>query len=307
MSKQIENLSDDIYALFRSQPRGTPEEVAEKFGQYGVDVAMLMERAMRERTAERKEEKVLWASEIGKPCHRQVWYAHNTPTLAEPVPEHTKFKFLYGDLLEATVLHLAKLAGHEVTDEQKQHEMLLPRGWKVRGRQDATIDNVVVDVKSASQFGMKKFEMGLTDENDEFGYRHQLSLYNPEDRKQGFVVVDKANGHIKFFEQKRVPITAAATQMTNSIDKAHEPDRITNAEADATYSNKKLGVTCSYCPFKTTCWRKANKGGGLVIAFYSNGPQFLSKVNKLPSCVTKALPAPPDAEDELKKAMEKNS
>lgn len=307
MSKQIETLSEDIYALFRSQAKGTPTEVAEKFGQYGVDMALVMERALRERTEARKEDRVIWASELGKPCHRQVWYSHNTPELAEPVPEHTKFKFMYGDILEETVLHLAELAGHEVKDRQRLHELELPNGWKVRGRQDATIDGVVTDVKSASAFGMKKFEAGLDDSNDEFGYRHQLSFYNPQHDKQGFLVVDKANGHLKFFETPRIAIEDKAIALSNTIEQRVEPAVLDDALVDATYNNKKLNVTCSYCPFKSTCWRESNKGQGLMVAFYSNGPQFLAKVNKVPSCPTKWLPAPADAKKQIYEAKERNT
>jgi len=46
--------------------------------------------------------------------------------------------------------------------------------------------------------------------------------------------------------------------------------------------NMKLGVNCSYCPHKVTCWDDANNGDGLRLFLYSNGPMWLTEVQKEP-------------------------
>ena len=40
--------------------------------------------------------------------------------------------------------------------------------------------------------------------------------------------------------------------------------------------NRKLGVVCSYCPFKRSCWP------GLRTFLYSDGPTYLTHVDRVP-------------------------
>ena len=80
-------------------------------------------------------------SQIGKP-DRQVWYQSRDIT-KEKLPAWAKIKFTYGHILEELLLLLAKTAGHEVKNEQKELEI-----EGVMGHQDCEIDGVVVDCKS---------------------------------------------------------------------------------------------------------------------------------------------------------------
>jgi hypothetical protein len=91
-------------------------------------------------------------SAIGKP-DRQLWYDVNTETTEEKLPPSTRIKFLYGYILEELLLLCASIAGHTVEDQQKE---VTVEG--VLGHQDAVIDGVLVDCKSASGFSFKKFE-----------------------------------------------------------------------------------------------------------------------------------------------------
>ena len=87
---------------------------------------------------------------------------HHRPDLAETISPSTRVKFLYGDILESLVLQLARDAGHEVSDEQKSVEWKHDSsGYSVRGRIDAVIDGVVVDVKSVTKMSERKFHDGL--------------------------------------------------------------------------------------------------------------------------------------------------
>jgi hypothetical protein len=44
----------------------------------------------------------------------------------------------------------------------------------------------------------------------------------------------------------------------------------------------KLGINCSYCPFKEDCWKDANGGMGLRKFIYYNGPVWLTHVEREP-------------------------
>lgn len=52
---------------------------------------------------------------------------------------------------------------------------------------------------------------------------------------------------------------------------------------DGAYGNRKLGVECSYCPFKVDCWQDVNDGSGLRKFIYSSGPRWLTVVKKEPN------------------------
>lgn len=307
---RIETLGDDIFGLLQSQKRLTPEEVADKMGAFGAAQGMLLNRALTERDGERKP-MTIYASELGKRCKRQLWYSHNTPLLSEPLPSKTKFKFLYGDMIEEAVLTLAEQAGHKVEDRQKSVEHVHPSGWKVRGRQDALIDGVLVDVKSSSPFGMKKFAEGLNDANDTFGYRQQLSFYNgvsfPDYERQGFVAVDKQNGDIEWHESPWIETKVNLEEAIEAIESPEEPSRIVNAEEDASFRNRKLTTECSYCSFKRVCFRSANGNRGLLMAAYANQPVWLTVVNKAPAVPVHYQPAPANADAVIRKVSDETT
>src|SRR5690606_2590048 len=75
-------------------------------------------------------------SKLGTP-DRKLWYESRGERQEEMSPK-TYLKFLYGDLIEAFVLYLCKEAGHSVTNEQEEVEVL-----GVKGHVDAVIDGVV--------------------------------------------------------------------------------------------------------------------------------------------------------------------
>jgi hypothetical protein len=280
----ITTLADDIAGLWEKEAPLTPELLS----QLGVSVAMKAQRAFEKRDRHRGE-KTLYASEVGKPCVRQVYYGYHMPGLAEPLPPQARTKFLYGDMLEDYVLTLAKAAGHDVTHEQTPITMTLSDGWVVKGRNDAVIDGHVVDVKSCSSYAYKKFQEGLNDYNDSFGYRTQLTTYSiglPISYiGQGFLAIDKQNGHIGYFPTAPVDAQRTAESVAEALSQPKLPKRAFEAEAMGTSGNMKLPVNCSYCPFKKDCWSDANGGVGLRAFSYSTGPVFLTEVKKVPNVV----------------------
>lgn len=247
------------------------------------DVAQSLDRQLG--TSGRLSEPRLRFSGLGTPCDRRLWYTINRASEREPLPANTKFKFLYGDLIESLTLGLAKAAGHSVTGLQGSVEIA-----GVRGSRDAIIDGVLIDVKSANDRSMQKFrDNGLRD-SDPFGYLSQLSSYlfasqsDPlliEKNKAGFLVADKNFGHIELY------MYDLSDLMENKLDEvegkkelvkqAEPPERGFEPVADGKSGNMKLPTNCSYCDFKHTCWPEART------FLYSNGPRYLTKVEREPS------------------------
>ena len=63
----------------------------------------------------------------------------------------------------------------------------------IKGHMDCKIDDIVVDVKSASGFSFSKFRQGILREDDPFGYIAQLTAYEEAEgtTDSGFLVINK--------------------------------------------------------------------------------------------------------------------
>ena len=235
--------------------------------------------------AQEQERGTLRMSNLGTPCSRKLWYSVNQPDDAEPLRPDTRLKFLYGDILESLLISLAKAAGHDVYGEQTELSIA-----GIKGHRDCVIDGYTIDVKSASGFGFKKFEEGNLRDDDPFGYISQNSSYvyaghllEPERVHPtigGFLVVDKQSGKLcldmydftEEVKQKEEEAKALIQMVSEPI-----PQRGFDSVPDGGSGNMKLGVNCSYCQFKETCWPE------MRTFIYSNGPRFLTKVARLPN------------------------
>lgn len=236
----------------------------------------------------------MWASDLGKQCLRQAWYNFNAPQYGEPLNGQTKFKFLYGNLIEEAVLYLAEEAGHTVTHQQESVEYKMNGDWNIRGKIDGVIDNTMMDVKSTSSFGFKRYKDGINASNDSFGYRFQLGYYkafnniSPQiNNEVGFLWIDKQNGHIKY-TACAVPTPQAlktkAAAIIVSVDAKTDDDvaRGYTTEPYGKSGNMKLRVGCSYCPFKERCYRDSNHGKGLRTFLYNQGPISFAEIKREP-------------------------
>lgn len=287
MTKSVNTVVEDIYAMLDSVITGSeieiPEEAVEQFGK---NVQEAVTRALSPRTKARKE-KVLYFSEVGKPCVRALWYNLNGAKRAKLQP-HNLIKFLYGDILEELLILLVKAAGHEVTDEQKTCEIDLPNGWKMRGRMDFKIDGTVVDAKSASSYAFKKFEGDSLVGQDPFGYLAQLAgyaMHEGEHKDIGFLVIDKQNGTLVLHQPHEVDLALALPDWEDFIEhleSAIPPARLYEDKAFGKSGNMCLNMECSYCDYKETCWADANKGTGLRMFVYSGKPVYMTNVTREP-------------------------
>jgi hypothetical protein len=262
-------------------PDGVPiEQVINDFGE---NVKQILRNNITESKFDKRK---LRMSNIGKK-DRQLWYAYNGVE-GEKLMPHTRIKFLYGHLIEEMVLALTKLAGHDVTDEQKQVEV-----DGIKGSMDCKIDGVLTDVKSSSPYGFKKFKDGSLIDNDPFGYVEQIKGYaHAEDEtKFGWLVMDKTNGHLTYL---KYDMEDESQWYWSKLNFFSSPERIKNIKAvvkqpnppkrcyghmpDGKSGNMKLGTGCSYCSYKHTCWEDA----GLRTFIYSNGPRYLTIVKREP-------------------------
>jgi hypothetical protein len=290
MDKYLDVLVEDIYDVLDSSKEHTfTGEIATM---YGTNMTEALIGATEQRNKPREKGK-LWASDLGKPCLRQHWYNFNGNTTKEQLEGHTKFKFLYGNLLEEAALYLGEEAGHQISHQQERVEWKVNDTWTVSGRIDAVIDGVLVDVKSTSSYGFKRYKDGITPLNDTFGYLYQVGFYlrknefDPKPTEGGFLWVDKGNGHL-LAQRAVVPSEGEIEARTEAIIKAvdqPEDEDVPRHYAPKPYGksgNHALDTACSYCAHKVQCWRSANGGQGLRGFIYGHGPVWFTDVVREP-------------------------
>jgi hypothetical protein len=244
---------------------------------FGENMKALMRTEFgRKRTTDRR---TLRLSNIGRD-DRVLWNVVNG-TEKEEIKPATYIKFMYGHLIEEMLLFMTRMAGHEVSDEQRVCEV-----EGIKGHMDCKIDGLVVDVKSASSFGFKKFKDGTLAMDDAFGYVDQIKAYAHAcgETEFGWLAMDKANGHLAILkydlEDTQAPIhehikgdIRERIKHVKEMVKGDEPTELcTETVPDGKSGNKKLGIKCSYCQYKKHCYPE------LRAFAYSYGPKFLSEV-----------------------------
>ena len=247
MPKSIDTLVEDIYAAV--DDGFEPEFSAVIDFQEAIAEALLAQF----KPSNRVRGPVLRMSAIGKP-NCQLWHQNNNSPKEELRPD-TRIKFLFGHIIEALLIYLAKEAGHKVTDQQKL----------------ITVDGV---------------EDGSLADNDPFGYMAQISGYcHAEDADEGgFLVMDKQLGKLTYMKVQDIDLIDVPQRIKDAraAVEADKPVRCFEGVPDGKSGNMKLGVNCSYCDYKEVCWQDANDGAGLRLFFYSNGPRWLTEVERVP-------------------------
>ena len=177
------------------------------------------------------------------------------------------------------------MAGHKVTDEQKECEV---NG--IKGHMDCKIDDVTVDVKSTSSYGFKKFKDGSLALDDPFGYVDQLKAYahSEGERKWAWLAMDKQNGHLcvleydlddtehPMYEHYSGDIEERVEHIKDTVRSDIRPALCAEPVPDGQSGNLKLATMCSYCQYKKHCYPD------LRVFAYSTGPRFLTKIKNYP-------------------------
>lgn len=265
-SKTIDTLIEDIYSVLQDSQQVEDSLVEE----LATDITEVIRTRLSASSSRRAH---LSLSSIGKPL-RRLWYDLKEPAEDEPPPPYSRLKFLYGDIIECIVLWLAKVAGHTVTDQQKEvtHHGIV-------GHIDSIIDGEVVDAKSASPRSYQKFARGTLPQEDPFGYLAQIQAYDEEVGKgnPGFLAMNKVTGELCLYRPDKVfdlPDTEQLiTDAKEALSKPEPPEKkCYEAIPDGKSGNMKLDKGCSFCPFKKKCWP------GLRAFNYSDGVRYLTTV-----------------------------
>ena len=278
MKKNIKTLVDDIYNLFGDEPDIDKKELDKHVQIFCTEVGQQIITALFE---DRKRDNKLRLSAIGKP-DRQLWYNVNQKNKAAPLPPSTRIKFLYGHILEELLLLFTKVSGHSVRDTQKE---LLVSG--VKGHQDAIIDDVLVDCKSASGRGFEKFKNNRVYDDDPFGYIPQISAYAQANGldEAAFLAIDKSTGEICLTPVHSLEMINAEERVNylkTMVVKDDLPDRCYSDIPDGKSGNRRLAVGCVYCDYKQLCWSDSNGGKGLRVFNYAQNKKYLTEVAREP-------------------------
>ena len=279
--KKLDTLVEDIYdklsVLGEGKALDVSEEVLDEFGNS-------MKEALRHwATPKPRDTETLRMSNIGKPL-RQLWYDMKSEGEdTQPLEPHLFIRFLYGHILEEVMLFLVKLAGHKVTDEQKEVKVS-----GVHGHMDCKIDGEVIDIKTASSFAFRKFKNGTLAEDDPFGYLAQLSAYETAEKTKagGFLVLNKESGEITLHRPSFIDKPHARNkirEVKKAIKLDNPPELCYNPVPEGKAGNMKLPRGCTYCRHKNECHKDANDGKGLRVFKYSKGLMYLTKVEKEPN------------------------
>lgn len=277
----IDTLISDIYKTLEEGINVHTVQSRDAIHKFANAIAKSVTRSLSEEDKKQRAGKNLRMSQIGKP-NRQLWYDIKSDIEPKPITGQTKLKFLYGDILEALVILLTEVSGHEVSEEQGEVEI-----EGIKGHKDCRIDGLLVDIKSASPYAFKKFKDGTLGSDDPFGYIAQISGYAEasNDNKAGFLAIDKSNGELTLLKIEDVHMINASDRIKsvkNIVSQPTPPERCYPDEPDGKSGNKKLAIGCVFCPYKEQCWSDANGGVGLRTFKYSNGIRYLTNVSKVP-------------------------
>jgi hypothetical protein len=185
-------------------------------------------------------------------------------------------------VLEEIVLMLVRMAGHSVTDEQKE---VTVNG--IVGHMDCKINGQVVDVKSASKFAFNKFMKGTLADDDPFGYLGQLAGYEKAEGTDdgGFLVINKESGELCMYvpdDLDKPNIDTKINTLLNDLKLDTPPDLCYTPIPDGKKGNMQLPKGCTWCKYKHECHKDANDGEGLRTFKYSTGYKYLTHVEAEP-------------------------
>jgi hypothetical protein len=278
--KTIDTLVEDIYNLFEPSivNKISEEDLEKHLKEFTKNVTNNIKTVLNEQPRKKRK---LSLSSIGKPT-RQLWYDKHSNSEARPLAPSTRIKFLYGHILEDLLILLSRVAGHTVTEEQKQVEV-----EGIKGHQDCKIDGVLVDCKSASGFAFKKFANNRLADDDPFGYIAQISAYSEGNgvKEAYFLAIDKQHGNIaltRVHDMEMINAKERVQYLKGALDSKTVPDRCYSDIPEGVSGNRKLVIGCVFCPHKRECWSDANQGKGLRAFKYEKGPTYLTQVSKEP-------------------------
>jgi hypothetical protein len=280
--KAIYTLVPDIYKLLERKDEWFTDDVAKTLSD---DISA----RLRARFKKLDWKPSLRLSRMGPTCPKALWHSIHTSELEEALPPWAQMKYCYGHILEALAITLARTAGHSVAGEQDE---LVVEG--IKGHRDCVLDGCIVDVKSVSSIGFKKYQDKSLLEDDSFGYLDQLDGYllgSREDpivtvKDKGYILaIDKTLGKMILYEHR--------LRANNILKRIEEYKRIVGLDKppackcgripEGKSGNIKLDTKASYSPFKHTCHPH------LRTFLYARGPVYFTTVVREPKDVPELL------------------
>jgi hypothetical protein len=277
--KSIDTLIPDIYELLKKRDGSISPETLTSLSEETT-------RRLKAQLSDSQSKGTLRLSAMGPRCPRALWYMVRHPEMAEQLPPWATFKYMFGHIVEAMVIALAKATGHTVEGEQ---DAIILDG--IVGHRDCVIDGCIVDVKSSSSRSYIKFKDKSIAQSDTFGYLDQLDGYvigSVDDplvkvKDKGYLfAVDKQLGHMCLYKHevtdaRQTTLRDRIAQYKSIVGEPHPPACECGTIRQGASGNIQLDLKASYSPFKYCCRPH------LRTFLYANGPVYLTKVIKRPT------------------------
>ena len=99
------------------------------------------------------------------------------------------------------------------------------------------------------------------------------------------MAINKESGELTLYRPgpfSKPNITARISSMKDYLKLDELPPRCYPDVPEGKSGNRRLGTSCSYCPYKYDCWSDANHGNGLIAYKYASGIKYFTRVAKEP-------------------------
>jgi len=208
-----------------------------------------------------------WVSSLGK-CVRQLAYQfHGIEKAGKEIDGRAKIVFWTGDLIEFTVVGLAKLSGVNViaTGLQQMRIELPVTGGFVSGRPDGLIlENKItylLEVKSMSGYGFEKFEHGELEESYKVQVNSEMEALGIS--KCVFVAVNKESGVMAevVLDKDEAIVEKARKNIASVLHST--PEKLPDPPEELGFNEKTRFYpwNCLYCAW----WKKCRTNAELVL------------------------------------------
>lgn len=249
------------------------EAIEARYGAYTIDARWLLEfqhsmgNAALRQLVERKQSKE-WDRPSGWKCELAKLYTKLSPESAEPISMKSMMTFLYGDIVEAVSVLMARAAGIDL--RFTGNEQLTLKTVLNNGHPDGIVcDDVgapveLLEVKSMADYGFRLFQRG--EWNDDGGYVAQASAYTQAAFEQGIILapryrvlaVNKLTLEIddKLFDVDEQALSRRVAQRAQ-VAEATQLSDITRPYAPKYCEGStkaELPWQCGYCDYNKACW-----------------------------------------------------
>tara|TARA_B100001939_G_C16820132_1_gene563962 strand:+ start:52 stop:939 length:888 start_codon:yes stop_codon:yes gene_type:complete len=228
------------------------------------------QKALEKHFGKEKEDFRLRMSNVGKPLCQLQMQSKNAES--EKPTYDFKMRMIMGDVLESLIITIIKASGLKVKNTHKKVEYKLDKKNSISGEFDIELSDGIYDIKTVSPFAFEhKFKHDdayeRIKEADSFGYVAQGHGYAMAAKRpfKGWIALNKSTGEITVAEAKNTKkekdyVHDKLRTAFKSLHGKRAFERCFSDVEEVFYKkatgNRTLGIECSYCPFKHSCWKK---------------------------------------------------